>query len=316
MSFKPTLSTQLSQRLVLTPQLRQRIEMLQMTKLELGDLVTQQLNENPVLEELPPEEVAVSPDLANVDYTETSGNALNGSAEAVENSMSGGESFDQSGSSYETQFTRPEQTDFDTNYGSGSPGEAGPPPARGLFLALGAWTKFAALLLLPLWASYPDWRGAARSKLTYLGGIALGTALGFWILFLEPDPLHAARVFWDRTFGWQLGRESPFSIWDWAQYPGYPDLHDVQTGLKVLLLLAALTVFFVPRVKNELQVAALSAALIIGFEAVLTHWFYLYIPWFFPFAALALLAPAVRRVPPPAQPPPDGREVRELVPAG
>jgi hypothetical protein len=29
---------------------------------------------------------------------------------------------------------------------------------------------------------------------------------------------------------------------------------------------------------------------------VLTHWFYLYIPWFFPFAAFALLAgaPALR----------------------
>jgi hypothetical protein len=24
---------------------------------------------------------------------------------------------------------------------------------------------------------------------------------------------------------------------------------------------------------------------------VLTHWFYLYLPWFFPFAALALVAP-------------------------
>ncbi|MFZ4985384.1 MAG: RNA polymerase factor sigma-54 [Blastocatellia bacterium] len=70
MSFKPTLSTHLSQRLVLTPQLRQRIEMLQMNKLELNDLVVQQLNENPVLEELSPEELTVSPDLANVDYTE------------------------------------------------------------------------------------------------------------------------------------------------------------------------------------------------------------------------------------------------------
>lgn len=46
------LTTHLAQRLVLTPQLRQRIEMLQMTSVELSELIQQQMLENPILEEV------------------------------------------------------------------------------------------------------------------------------------------------------------------------------------------------------------------------------------------------------------------------
>ena len=189
-------------------------------------------------------------------------------------------------------------------------------PARGLFLGLAAWTKFAAFLLFPLWASYPKATRWPRGQLLFLGGFLLATAIGFWILLLEPDPVHAARVFWDRTFGWQLSRPSPFSIWNWDEYPGYPDLSVVQTVLKTLLVIAAVALAFVPRTRNVVQLAALSGALLIGFELVLTHWFYLYIPWFFPFVALAVLMPAAGRVAltEPAQEHADERPVGELVP--
>jgi RNA polymerase sigma-54 factor len=46
------LQTSLKQSLVLTPQLRQRIEMLQMTSLELTDLIQLEMESNPMLEEV------------------------------------------------------------------------------------------------------------------------------------------------------------------------------------------------------------------------------------------------------------------------
>src|SRR5437868_14717891 len=88
--------------------------------------------------------------------------------------------------------------------------------ARGAFSALSAWTKFAGLLLLPLWATYPERK--LRPTLRVVAGALLATAAAFSILLLEPSPLHTARVFFDRTVRWQIGRDSPFSLWDWRQY--------------------------------------------------------------------------------------------------
>jgi hypothetical protein len=58
------------------------------------------------------------------------------------------------------------------------------------------------------------------------------------------------------------------------------------------VLVGAMVAAFYPRHRSPLQLAALTAALLIGFELVLTHWSYLYLPWFFPFAAFAVLAPS------------------------
>ena len=171
--------------------------------------------------------------------------------------------------------------------------------ARGAFGALAGWTKFGAFIVAPLWASYPNGLRRPRAVTVFGAGFLVATLGAFWILLLEPDPLHAARVFWDRTLGWQLGRESPFSIWDWGQYhaAGIPDLHLVQLPLIGLVLAGAVAVAFLPRRKSPLQLAALTGALILAFELVLTHWFFLYIPWFFPFVAFAVLVPSGRRPP-------------------
>ena len=69
----------------------------------------------------------------------------------------------------------------------------------------------------------------------------------------------------------------------------------MQWVLEGLFVLAAVAVAFLPSRKTVLQLAALTGALLIGFELVLTHWFYLYIPWFFPFVAFALLSDGLPR---------------------
>jgi hypothetical protein len=187
------------------------------------------------------------------------------------------------------------------------------PWARGAFAAFAGWTKFAALLVAPLWATYPEFRRSRRTALFFAGGFALATVASFWVMLLEPSPLHAVRVFWDRTIPTQVDRHSPFSLWDWRQYhAGLPDLAWLQKVLQALLVAGAAAAAFLPRRKSPLQLAALTGALLIGFELVLTHWFYLYLPWSFGFVAYAVLAvepaPATATAAVPQQ--------RELVAAG
>jgi hypothetical protein len=163
--------------------------------------------------------------------------------------------------------------------------------ARGAAVALAGWAKFGALLVAPLWASYPalEPRRLARFALAF----AAATVAAFGLLLLEPDLWEAIRTFWERSVGFQVGRDSPFSLWGWGQYraQGIPDLGFVQPVLSVLAVALALVVAFVPRRKGPVELAALTAAVLLAFQLSLTHWFYLYLPWVFPFVALWLLLP-------------------------
>jgi hypothetical protein len=163
--------------------------------------------------------------------------------------------------------------------------------ARGGAVALAGWTKFAALLVVPLWATYPVLE--VRRVLRFVAAFLVATVAAFSILLLEPSLWDALRTFWERTIGFQAGRNSPFSIWGWGQYhaEGIPDLGFLQPAVAVLAVVLALVVALVPRRKGPVELAALTAAVLVAFQLTLTHWFYLYLPWVVPFVLLWLLLP-------------------------
>ena len=138
---------------------------------------------------------------------------------------------------------------------------------------------------------YPDARDR-RSRRAFVVGALIARGGGVLVLLLDAVARGMRpRVFFHRTFGYQFGRDSPFSLWDWRQYhaKGLPDLHWLQHVLQAALVAGALALYRWPRRRSPLQLAAFTGALLVGFELVLTHWSYLYLPWFFPFVAFALL---------------------------
>ena len=163
--------------------------------------------------------------------------------------------------------------------------------ARGAAVALAGWTKFGVLLVAPLWATYP--RAGTRPAGRVATAFAATTVLAFSVLLLEPGPIRAVRTVWDRTVAYQAERDSPFSLWGWGQYhaQGIPDLGFLQPAAAAVAVALALTLAFRPRRKGPVELAALTAAVLVAFQLALTHWFYLYLPWVFPFVALWLLLP-------------------------
>lgn len=154
------------------------------------------------------------------------------------------------------------------------------PLARGGMLALAGLTKFAPLALAPLMATHTVPR--RRSVMLFAIGFALLAALAF-----VPVVAHnSLRSFWDASIAFQAQRGSPFSIW--GLYQG-AWIDKVQLGVQIAAVAGAVALAFVPRRRDLVGLAALSAAILIALQLGVTHWFYLYVPWFFPLVMIALL---------------------------
>jgi hypothetical protein len=172
------------------------------------------------------------------------------------------------------------------------------PMARGAMAALATFAKFAPALLAPMLLTYeaPPPPGERRLRARYsfsapltgrrgrvaflVGLIAVSALVMLWPAI---DP--GVRTVWERTIGYQAGRDSPFSIW--GQVPSLEPLR-----IAILAATAALSIFlaFRPRRKSLVQVAALGAALLIALQLTMHHWFYLYIVWFYPLLLVAMTA--------------------------
>ncbi len=99
---------------------------------------------------------------------------------------------------------------------------------------------------------------------------------------LAHDSLHEI---YERTVAYQSNRGSPFSVWGL-----YGGLTGWQTAVQVGAVLLALALAVIPRRPGVPALAAAAAAILIALQLGIEHWFYLYIPWFFPLVMIALLA--------------------------
>jgi hypothetical protein len=157
------------------------------------------------------------------------------------------------------------------------------PAVRGMLLAAAGLAKLGPLALVPLMLSL-------RNRWATAVGFAAASLVLLSMLALDSDGL---RLFWDRTFDYQLGRVTPLSVWTIGTYhPGWYDLHWLQQALQVAVVLGCLLLAVLPRGgKDAAQVAALAAAAVIATQLVSSYWFYPYICWWLPLVLLGLLLP-------------------------
>jgi hypothetical protein len=153
------------------------------------------------------------------------------------------------------------------------------PARRGALAALAGLSKFAPLALAPLLLTDRLREQRVRGLLAFSVSFAL-VALAAAAPGYAYDTLH---TIFQRTIAYQASRTTPFSIW------GLYRLRALQTLVQVVAIGLAGALALAPRRPGVAGLAACAAAILVALQLVASYWFYLYIPWFFAPALLALL---------------------------
>jgi Glycosyltransferase family 87 len=158
------------------------------------------------------------------------------------------------------------------------------PISRGAAAALAGLAKFAPLAVAPLLATH-ELRARARGKrapaLVLFAAAFLVTAGLVAIPALTHDSLH---TIYERTIAYQQDRKAPFSVWGLYGIEGAPE-----TAVEIAAIVLALALAAIPRPPGVPALAATAAGAILAVQLGLDYWFYLYIPWFFAPALVAIV---------------------------
>jgi hypothetical protein len=153
----------------------------------------------------------------------------------------------------------------------------------GALAALAGLTKVAPLALAPLFA-VDSLRSTPRRSRPFVYGLFIaGFVLAGAIASIPALTHDSLNTIYERTIAYQADRGSPFSVW------GLYGWHIGESLAEVVAVALALLLALVPRRQDVVGLAAAAGAIVIASQLAIEHWFYLYIPWFFPLVLLALL---------------------------
>src|SRR5437763_1331382 len=153
----------------------------------------------------------------------------------------------------------------------------------------------------PLYGHYPsdNERGDTYGAANYEAYVPFERLFGWSGTWDDLPAAHAAAIAFDllalsllfllgrRVRGPSMGIALAYA---WASYPfTLFALESNSNDTLVAALVLAIALAVIPRRLDAVGLAAAAAAIVIATQLGIDHWFYLYIPWFFPLVMLALL---------------------------